>query len=146
MVIGDRIVIGEIKERQKARAIYEQAKQAGHKTTLIEQERPNMFTNSVANIGPGETVLVQIEYQEPVQAKRRPFSLRIPLVVGPRYNPKPIVQTVDLRSDSSGWGKTTDPVPDRDRIEPPVLDPRVSRRSTRCRSRCGCRPAFRSPR
>ena len=47
--------------------IYEQAKAAGQKAALIEQERPNIFTNSVANIGPGETVLVQIEYQEPVR-------------------------------------------------------------------------------
>ncbi len=63
MVIGERIVVGEIKERKTARAIYEQAKAAGYKTTLIEQERPNIFTNSVANIGPGETVLVQLEYR-----------------------------------------------------------------------------------
>src|SRR5262249_19848617 len=53
MVVGDRIVIGDIKERQQARQIYEEAKSAGRKATLLEQERPNMFTNSVANIGPG---------------------------------------------------------------------------------------------
>jgi Ca-activated chloride channel family protein len=130
MVIGERVVVGEIKERQTARAIYEQAKASGYKTTLIEQERPNIFTNSVANIGPGETVLVQLEYQAPVKQSAGTFSLRIPLVVGPRYNPKPIVQTVDFSADgpgsNSGWGKTADPVPDRDRIEPPVLNPRVS--------------------
>lgn len=128
MVIGERIVIGEIKERQTARAIYEQAKASGHKTTLVEQERPNIFTNSVANIAPGETILVQLEYQAPVKLSAGVFSLRIPLVVAPRYNPKPIVQNVDLRTDgqgsNSGWGQTTDPVPDRARIEPPVLDPR----------------------
>ena len=67
MVIGDRIVIGDIKERQQARQIYERAKSTGQKATLLEQERPNIFTNSVANIGPGEAVLVQIEYQEPVR-------------------------------------------------------------------------------
>ncbi|AMN41967.1 marine proteobacterial sortase target protein [Rhodoplanes sp. Z2-YC6860] len=124
MVVGDRIVVGEIKERQQARVIYEQAKQNGQKAALTEQERPNIFTNSVANIGPGETVLVQIEYQEPVHQSAGEFSLRVPMVVGPRYNPAPIVQSVDLRPDSSGWGTaTTDPVPDRDRISPPVLDP-----------------------
>jgi Ca-activated chloride channel family protein len=64
MVIGDRVVVGDIKERQQARAIYEQAKQNGQKAALTEQQRPNMFTNAVANIGPGETVLVQIEYQK----------------------------------------------------------------------------------
>src|SRR5262249_22445709 len=92
-----------------------------------EQERPNIFTNSVANIGPGETVLVQIEYQEPVRQSGNEFSLRVPMVVAPRYNPAPIVQTVDLKTDNGGWGQTTtDPVPDRDRISPPVLDPALN--------------------
>lgn len=124
LVIGDRVVIGDIKERAQARAIYEQAKRTGQKAALTEQQRPNIFTNAVANIGPGETVLVQIEYQEPVHQNGSDFSLRIPMVVGPRYIPEPIVQSVDLRADGGGWGSaTSDPVPDRDRITQPVLDP-----------------------
>jgi Ca-activated chloride channel family protein len=138
MVIGERIVVGDIKDRKSAREIYEQAKSQGQKASLIEQERPNIFTNSVANIGPHETVVVQIEYQEPVHQSGNEFSLRVPLVVAPRYNPAPIVQTVDLPAGARGWGKTSDtatdtpvaqaadPVPDRDRISPPVLDPRVN--------------------
>jgi Ca-activated chloride channel homolog len=126
MVIGERIVIGDIEERAKARALYEQAKADGQKASLVEQERPNIFTNSVANIGPHETVVVQIEYQEPVRQSGDEFSLRVPLVVAPRYMPKPIVQTVDLGANGQGWGQTTDPVPDRDRISPPVLDPRTN--------------------
>ncbi|MEW6148869.1 MAG: VIT domain-containing protein, partial [Pseudomonadota bacterium] len=113
MVVGDRVIIGNIKERQQARVIYEEARRTGRKAALTEQERPNIFTNSVANIGPGETVLVQIEYQEPVHQSGREYSLRLPLVVGPRYNPAPIVQSVDFRKDGSGWGAaTSDPVPD----------------------------------
>jgi len=124
MVIGDRVVVGDIKERQQARIIYEQARASGQKAALTEQERPNIFTNSVANIGPGETVLVQIEYQEPVHQSGNEFSLRVPMVVGPRYNPAPLVQSVDIRADGGGWGATKiDPVPDRDRISPRVLDP-----------------------
>src|SRR5712672_2384804 len=124
MVIGDRVVVGEIKERQQARIIYEQARQNGQKAALTEQQRANMFTNAVANIGPGETVLVQIEYQEPVHQSGDMFSFRVPMVVGPRYNPAPIVQSVDFRRDGGGWRATsTDPVPDRDRISSPVLDP-----------------------
>jgi Ca-activated chloride channel homolog len=70
-------------------------------------------------------VLVQIEYQEPVYRSGDQFSLRIPMVVGPRYNPAPVVQTVDLRASDNGWGVTAnDPVPDRERISPPVLDPK----------------------
>lgn len=124
MVVGDRVVVGDIKERRQARVIYEQAARNGQKAALTEQERPNIFTNSVANIGPGETVLVQIEYQEPVQQSGNEFSLRVPMVVGPRYNPAPVVQSVDFRPDGGGWGATkSDSVPDRDRISPPVLDP-----------------------
>ena len=128
MVVGDRVIVGDIKERQQARVIYEDAKRNGQKAALTEQERPNIFTNSVANIGPGETVLVQIEYQEPVQQNGSEFSLRVPMVVGPRYNPAPVVQSVDFQPDgqgaSKGWGAShVDPVPDRNRISPPVLDP-----------------------
>jgi Ca-activated chloride channel family protein len=128
MVVGDRIIVGDIKERQQARAIYEEAQRTGRKAALTEQERPNIFTNSVANIGPGETVLVQIEYQEPVQQTGSEFSLRVPMVVGPRYNPAPVVQSVDFRPGGNGWGASqvtsqVDAVPDRGRISPPVLDP-----------------------
>lgn len=124
MVVGDRVIVGDIKERQQARVIYEQARRAGQKAALTEQERPNVFTNSVANIGPGETVLVQIEYQEPVHQSGNEYSLRLPLVVAPRYNPAPIVQSVDFRQNGSGWDATSsDPVPDRDRISPPALSP-----------------------
>src|SRR5262249_674751 len=125
MVVGERIIVGDVMERKTAKVVYDRAKAAGQKATLIEQERPNIFTNSVANIGPGESVLVQIEYQEPVHQSGNEFSLRIPLVVAPRYNPAPVVQTVDLKPSQQGWGSVSDPVPDRDRIEPPVLDPRV---------------------
>ena len=124
MVVGDRIIIGEIKEKQQAKRIYEQAKREGKKATLMEQERPNMFTNSVANIGPRETVVIQMEYQQSLPQSNRQFSLRVPLVVAPRYNPKPVVQTVDF--GGKGWAQVADAVPDRARIEPPVLDPRKS--------------------
>src|SRR5262249_31241870 len=124
MVVGERVIIGDVKDRASARDAYEQAKSAGQKASLIEQERPNIFTNSVANIGPHETVVVQIEYQEPVRQSGSEFSLRVPLVVAPRYIPAPIVQTVDF-GGAQGWGRVADdPVPDRDRITPPVLDPR----------------------
>ncbi len=63
MQIGERFIAGEIKPREEARQVYEQAKAEGKKAALLEQQRPNIFTNQVANIGPGETIVVQIEYQ-----------------------------------------------------------------------------------
>ncbi|MGH6810378.1 MAG: marine proteobacterial sortase target protein [Ensifer adhaerens] len=126
MQIGDRFIEGQIKPRQAAKEIYEQAKAEGKKAALLEQQRPNLFTNQVANIGPGETVVVQIEYQSGVRQSNDAFTFRFPMVVAPRYNPQPIVQTVDL--DSRSGYAVTDPVPDRQKIEPPVLDPRENAR------------------
>lgn len=125
MKIGDRVIEGLIKPRAKAREIYEQAKREGKKAALLEQQRPNIFTNAVANIGPGETIIIQIEYQQTVKQDAGTFSLRFPMVVAPRYNPKPIIQSVDFKPGGSGWGQI-DPVPDRDKITPPVLDPRAN--------------------
>ena len=118
--IGDRFIEGVIEERKEAARIYASAKAEGKKASLLEQERANVFTNSVANIGPYETVVVQIEYQERVRIDGDEFSLRFPMVVAPRYNPAPIVQTVGF--DEAGWG-AVDPVPDRARLEPPYIAP-----------------------
>src|SRR5262249_46122297 len=124
MVIGERVIVGDVQDRKSARVVYEQAKSEGRKAGLIEQERPNIFTTSVPNIGRGEKVVVQIGSREPGRQSGQELPLRLPLVVGPRYNPAPIVQTVELREGGAGWGRVVDPVPDRDRISPPVLDPR----------------------
>ncbi len=125
MVIGERVIIGEIKERLEAKQIYERAKAEGKKASLLEQHRPNMFTNSVANIGPREMVIIQIEYQEAVKQSGGEFALRVPLVVAPRYTPKPpVMQTVDFGAE--GWGKASEATPDNQPVEAPVLDPRVS--------------------
>jgi Ca-activated chloride channel family protein len=87
MVVGQRVIVGHIKRREEARKLYETAKAAGQKTGLVESERPNLFRNQVANIGPRETVLISIEYQAPVRQLGGEFALRLPLVVGPRYVP-----------------------------------------------------------
>ncbi|OWV99387.1 marine proteobacterial sortase target protein [Rhizobium sp. R693] len=123
MQIGERFIEGQIKPRQEAREIYEQAKVEGKKAALLEQQRPNIFTNQVANIGPGETIVVQIEYQQAVHQSAGEFSLRFPMVVAPRYNPAPIVQTVEF-NNGAGFAVPTDPVDNREKIEAPVLDPR----------------------
>ncbi|OHV23536.1 marine proteobacterial sortase target protein [Rhizobium sp. RMa-01] len=127
MQIGERFIEGQIKPRQEAREIYEQAKAEGKKTALLEQQRPNIFTNQVANIGPGEEIVVQIEYQETVHQSGGEFSLRFPMVVAPRYNPAPIVQTVEF-NNGAGFATPRDPVENREKIEAPVLDPRENAR------------------
>ncbi len=106
MIVGNRVVIADIKEKQAARAIYEKARREGKKASLVEQQRPNVFTNMVANIGPHEKIVVQIEYQQAVHLADGRFSLRVPLVVAPRYTPRdasPITQQADLKA---GWGQS----------------------------------------
>jgi Ca-activated chloride channel family protein len=134
MVIGDRVIEGAIQERQEAQKTYAQAKSEGRKAALLEQERPNIFTASVASIGAGEEIGVELEYQETLRYDRGSFSIRFPMVVGPRYIPgSPAADTVlasgaggaSGRGPGSGWGVSTDSVPDADRITPAVLHPRT---------------------
>ncbi|WP_242130426.1 marine proteobacterial sortase target protein [Sphingobium sp. Sx8-8] len=87
MVVGQRVIVGRIKRREEARALYEKARDEGRKAGLVEAERPNLFRNSVANVGPGETVLIAIEYQAPVRQLGGEYALRLPLVAGLRYTP-----------------------------------------------------------
>jgi Ca-activated chloride channel family protein len=87
MQVGTRTIEGDIRERGAARQAYAQAKQEGRKASLVEQQRPNLFTTRVAHIGPGEEVAVTIEYQEKLAHDSGGFSLRVPLAITPRYTP-----------------------------------------------------------
>jgi Ca-activated chloride channel family protein len=125
MKIGERLIEGQIKEREQARQIYETAKAEGKKASLVEQERPNVFTNSVANIGPHETVVVQIEYQESLRFDQGRYHLRVPLVVAPRYHPRPSARLVHFAQGAQFT--LFDPVPDRERLDAPVLRPEAGK-------------------
>jgi Ca-activated chloride channel family protein len=118
--IGERVIEGRIKEREAARKVYENAKKDGRKASLVEQERPNIFTTSVANIGPGEEVVVHISYQQILEYDTGRFELRFPMVVGPRYIPGSATSTP---AAGTGWAFDTDQVEDASRITPPVLHP-----------------------
>ena len=78
MQIGERLIKGQIKEKQEAEKVYQQAKSSGKKASLLRQERPNMFTSKVANIAPGETITVRLTYIETVAYEHGQFSLRFP--------------------------------------------------------------------
>ena len=95
MKVGERIIEGQIKERSEAKKVYEQAKQEGKRASLVEQERPNIFTTSIANIAPRDKITIEIEYQETVRFDQGAFSLRFPMVVGPRYIPGTAVLVED---------------------------------------------------
>ncbi|MHC4769951.1 MAG: VIT domain-containing protein [Planctomycetota bacterium] len=87
MTVGDRVMVGEVKERELARQIYEAARTQGYVASLLEQERPNIFTQSVANIESGAGVTIEISYVEVLDSKDGTYSFDFPMVVGPRYTP-----------------------------------------------------------
>ncbi len=100
LMVGERVIEGRIEERKKAQKQYAQAKRQGKKAALVEAERPNIFTTSVANIAPGEVVRVEIRYQHSVAYQSGEFRLRFPMVVGPRYIPG---EAQIARFGTNGW-------------------------------------------
>jgi len=119
MTIGERIVEGVIRERGAAKQDYEQARRSGRRAALLEQERPNIFTSSVANIGPRDDIVVEIEYQQTLRYDAGKFSLRFPMAVGVRYIPgAPLAEGA-----GTGWSPDTTRVSDASRITPPVIHP-----------------------
>ena len=87
MLIGERKVKGKIMRRDEARAAYETAKQMGQVASLLDQERPNIFTQAVANIMPGEEIRITISYVETLQYEAGSYEWSFPMVVGERYSP-----------------------------------------------------------
>ncbi len=124
LTVGDRVVKGTIKKREEARAIYEATKRRGNVAGLLDQERPNIFTQSVANILPGEQITITISYVETLSYDGGVYSVVFPMVVGPRYIlGQPIAQAPASQSLGGGWAYDTDQVPDASHITPPVLKP-----------------------
>ena len=117
MQVGDRTVKGKVMRREQAQAVYEAARQKGQVAGLLDQERPNIFTQSVANIMPGEHVKITISYVETLKYEDGEYEFSFPVVVGPRYVPG--AQTGGAQKDE-GRLPDTDRVPDASRISPPV--------------------------
>lgn len=83
--IGDEIIKAQIKERVEAKQEFEEAKSEGKSASLLEQERPNVFTMNVANIMPGDTVKIELHYTETITQADGKYEFVFPTVVGPRY-------------------------------------------------------------
>ncbi len=118
MTVGTRTVRGLVKRREDARAIYEAARAKGQVAGLLDQERPNIFTQSVANIMPGEKVRITISYVETLKYEDGQYEFVFPMVVGPRYIPGKAAGKA-----AGGWAYDTDAVPDASKITPPVAVP-----------------------
>lgn len=89
MTVGDRTIVAKIRERERARKEYEQAKQQGKSASLLEQQRPNVFQMNVANIRPGDEIRVELSYTELLAPESGEYQFVYPTVVGPRYSNRP---------------------------------------------------------
>jgi Ca-activated chloride channel family protein len=128
--IGERFIEGEIREKEEARKEYERARNEGRKASLVEQQRPNLFTTAVANIAPGERVVVEIEYLEDLRYDNGTFGIRFPMTPTPRYIPGSALPD----RKGSGWSPDTTRVSDASLITPPQVtasrDHRISLRAS----------------
>jgi len=116
--IGERTIEGQIKPREEAQELYRQAREQGRTASLLDQERPNIFTQSVANILPGDDIRVELTYFNELAYNQGQYEFVFPMVVGPRYIPG----GASGRS-GTGWSADTDRVPDGSRISPSLLPP-----------------------
>ena len=116
MWIGDRLIEGKIHERYLAQQIYNEAIEAGQTASLLEQERPNIFTQTVGNILPGDSIVIEISYVAPVEYDDGEYEIVFPMVVGPRFVPAGnfVRRIFDLYEVSTS-------VEDADRITPPIV-------------------------
>jgi Ca-activated chloride channel family protein len=121
MTIGTRTIRGKILPREEAQAVYESAKANGQVASLLDQERPNIFTQSVANILPGEQIKITISYVETLRYEDGAYEFVFPMVVGPRYVPG----TSTGSRQGNGFAPDTSQVPDASRITPKMVPPNL---------------------
>ncbi len=117
---GDRTTRARIETRAVARERYARAKRRGSIAAMLEQERPNVFTQTVANIEPGKEVVVRLVYDVPLHYDAGVYEFAYPMVVGPRYVPG---KAIGAPPKGAGTAHDTDQVPDASRVTPPVRKP-----------------------
>lgn len=109
--IGDRKIQGQIRDRDEAAKLYATAKYQGHTAALLEEQRSNVFTQSIANIEPGNSVVVTLKYTEVLDYRDGAFSLVLPTVVGPRFSPRcPLKANVGSISGNTDASKLSPPI------------------------------------
>jgi len=88
MTVGNQRVVAKIQERERAKREFDKAKEEGKSASLLEQDRPNVFSMNVANIMPRDTIAVELKYTELLVPTDGTYELVYPTVVGPRYSSK----------------------------------------------------------
>lgn len=88
MRAGARVVRANIRRRHQAQEEYRQARDDGLLASLLEQERPNLFRQSVANIRPGDEIAVALTYTQALPYEEGSYRFVYPMVAGARYQPE----------------------------------------------------------
>jgi Ca-activated chloride channel family protein len=137
MRIGDRRIVAVVREREEAKKTYEAARKAGKKAALVEQDRPNLFTTTAANINPGETVQVVLDYVHELTWTDGAFHIAFPLTFTPRF--MPFAPSQDPAGVSAAVAADYEPRAVNRILTPfvPASDPRVPRASVEVRLRAG---------
>lgn len=86
MRVGDQMVVAKIKERETAKKEFDEAKKEGKSASLLEQDRPNVFSMSLANVMPGDQIEIELRYTELLVPTEGVYEVVYPTVVGPRYS------------------------------------------------------------
>ncbi len=102
MEIGNQVVTAKIKEREEAKKEFNKAKSEGKSASLLEEQRPNVFTMDVANIMPGDTAKIELHYTELISPCEGVYQFAFPTVVGPRY----MSPSEDASADNNQWVET----------------------------------------
>lgn len=126
MIVGERRIIGEIRERNVAEKLYQQAKSAGKRAAITKQQRDNLFSQKVANIAPHQEIEVRLTFIDAVNYQSGVFEWRLPTTLTPRYIPgisalpnEPGAETHSVvNTNDFGWAMATDQVPDAPLITP----------------------------
>ncbi len=125
--IGNRTIKGEIKTREVARRIYDNAKNTGHTAALLNQERTNIFTQHVANIDPGKSIVVELSYVELLKFEDGKYTFAMPTTIGPRFFPGTNSSAAAALSQVlSGANLTIGGAYPQSRIEPAVASQNLS--------------------
>ncbi len=127
ILVGNRVVKGRIMRREDAKATYDAARARGQMAALLNQQRPNVFTQMVANILPGQQIKVTISYVETLKYDEGAYEWSFPMVVASRYNPGPEPESEPSRLPATATvqaepksSEETERASDADRISPPV--------------------------
>lgn len=118
MHVNGRIIRARVEEENRARELATEHKAAGHRTALVEMDRENLFTLSLGNLQPGDTMVVRLAYFQTLTRLEDRSSFHIPFCPGIKYIPgKPLLRS----ASGKGTADDTDQVPDASRISPPRM-------------------------